>query len=421
MGLDESIDGAAAQLKALEERAARGLEGPRGELEPALETFRRTLRELRSAAEEVRRERHARCHEVEDELRESRRFLAGVLGAQTTRLAVLDATGTVIAVNTAWERFKSSDRLVSSTTGVGSHYLARCDAAAAEGSEDARAIGDGIRKILAKKQKLFRWEYRSLGGDRERWFAVRVTRFPADGSPRAVLSIEDISELKTTELALRESMIRHRAVLDAAVDGIVLIDAEGTIIEPLNPAAQRIFGYGPTEIVGRNVSVLMPAPYRDEHDGYIRRYLATGRRRVIGSGREVIGRRKDGSLFPMDLALSELDGGERRGFMGVVRDVTERRAMEEAVRRERDFAESLVETAQAIVLVLDREGRILRFNRYFREISGYRPDEVRHRDWFATFLPEPERERQRELFEQALAGSPSRGRESASWRGCPRP
>ncbi len=409
MGLDASIDAAAAQLKALEEQAEGGSEALRRRLEPALEALRGTLSKLRSAADEVRRERHARSSEVEAELRDSRRFLAGVLGALTTRLAVLDARGTVIAVNTAWERFKSSDRLVSSTTGLGTDYLARCDAAAAEGSEDAHAIGDGIRRVLAREQKLFRWEYRSRDRDRERWFTVRVTRFPVGGSPRAVLSIQDISELKNAEQALRRSMFRHRAVLDAAVDGIILIDQEGAIIEPLNPAAQRIFGYGADDLTGKNVSLLMPAPYHRQHDGYIRSYLATGRKKVIGSGREVVGRRKDGTDFPMELALSEIADGERRCFMGVARDITERRAMEEAVRRERDFAETLVETAQAIVLVLDREGHILRFNRCFKEISGYRPDEVRGRDWFEIFVPEGERERRRSRFEQALAGVPNRG------------
>ncbi|MES1152999.1 MAG: PAS domain S-box protein, partial [Dongia sp.] len=89
-----------------------------------------------------------------------------------------------------------------------------------------------------------------------------------------------------------------QALLSAAVDGIIVIDAQGSI-QIINPACERLFGYTPEEIVGRNVSALMPPPYRQEHDGYLRHYRETGERRIIGIGREVVGQRKDGSTFPM--------------------------------------------------------------------------------------------------------------------------
>src|SRR5271166_2011376 len=100
---------------------------------------------------------------------------------------------------------------------------------------------------------------------------------------------------------LLKSRDRIRAIVDTAVDGIITIDEQGTI-ESFNPAAERVFGYAAAEIVGQDVTILMPLPYRDEHDAYLNRYLRTGEKRIIGIGREVRGRRKDGSTFPMDLA-----------------------------------------------------------------------------------------------------------------------
>jgi PAS domain S-box-containing protein len=131
--------------------------------------------------------------------------------------------------------------------------------------------------------------------------------------------------------ALLASEARLRAILDTAVDAFVTINEAG-IVESFNPAAERLFGFSPGEVIGRNVSVLMPPPYEQEHDEYIRRYLTTGERRIIGIGREVVARRKNGSTFPIDLAVGEAAIDGRRFFTGVIRDLTERKRGEEALR-----------------------------------------------------------------------------------------
>lgn len=125
---------------------------------------------------------------------------------------------------------------------------------------------------------------------------------------------------------------RFSALLDAAVDAIVLINPRGEIAR-FNPAAERLFGYAATEVLGRNVNVLMPEPYRAEHDGYMQHYLTTGQRKIIGIGREVVARRKDGTTFPIDLSVGEFRSGEQHGFVGILRDITERKQQEAELRR----------------------------------------------------------------------------------------
>ncbi len=121
-----------------------------------------------------------------------------------------------------------------------------------------------------------------------------------------------------------------RAVLDTVIDGIITINRRG-VIQDVNPAAEQIFGYDAAEMIGRRVEMLMPAPYADGHQGYVDNYLNTGDAKIIGIGREVTGLRRDGSTFPMDLAVSEVD--HLHVFVGVVRDLTERQRAEERLRQ----------------------------------------------------------------------------------------
>jgi PAS domain S-box-containing protein len=132
---------------------------------------------------------------------------------------------------------------------------------------------------------------------------------------------------------------RLRAILATAVEGIITIDEQG-IIEAINPSAEKIFGFKAAEVIGRNVSCLMPSPYKEEHDSYITNYVTTGHAKIIGIGREVVGQRKDGSVFPMDLAVSEVRLANRRLFTGFVRDITERKKAE---ARLAELAQSLAE------------------------------------------------------------------------------
>ncbi|KAB2943496.1 MAG: PAS domain S-box protein [Hyphomicrobium sp.] len=134
------------------------------------------------------------------------------------------------------------------------------------------------------------------------------------------------------EPVLEASLHQLAAILQSAIDAIISIDALGTI-ESVNPATEKMFGYTAAELIGQNVKLLMPEPYRRDHDSYIRQYRHTGQRRIIGLGREVTGQRKDGSTFPMHLSVSEYEIGGKRHFAGVVRDLTHQAQQEEVLRR----------------------------------------------------------------------------------------
>ncbi len=123
--------------------------------------------------------------------------------------------------------------------------------------------------------------------------------------------------------ALAEREAHLQSILDTVPDAMIVIDAQG-VIESFSNAAERLFGYQAAEVKGQNVSLLMPSPYREQHDSYLARYLATGERRIIGSSRVVIGQRRDGSTFPMELYIGETPYSARRAFTGFVRDLTER-------------------------------------------------------------------------------------------------
>jgi len=128
-----------------------------------------------------------------------------------------------------------------------------------------------------------------------------------------------------TDLAAREAHLK--SILDTVPDAMIVINERG-IIQSFSKAAERQFGFDAGEVIGRNVNVLMPSPYRESHDAYLERYLRTGERRIIGIGRVVVGARKDGSTFPMELAVGEMSSGGQRYFTGFVRDLTERQKTE---------------------------------------------------------------------------------------------
>jgi len=198
--------------------------------------------------------------------------------------------------------------------------------------------------------------------------------------------------------ALRDREERLRAILETAVEGIITIDECG-IIESFNQAAEKIFGYRAREVIGKNVSRLMPSPDREAHDSYLANYLRTGHAKIIGIGREVTGRRKEGTLFPMELAVSEVRLADRRLFTGFVRDITERKQAEKALRH---YA-ALVESSDDAIIGKNLEGYVTSWNKGAEAVFGYAREEMVGKH-ISILIPADRKDEEPEILEKIKRG-----------------
>lgn len=185
--------------------------------------------------------------------------------------------------------------------------------------------------------------------------------------PALLIVLEDTTERDALIETTRSYDNRVRAILDNVAEGIITIDERG-LIESFNPAAEKLFGYRAGEIIGKNIKQLMPSPYQENHDQYLQNYAATRERRCLGQGfREVDGLRKDGTIFPIDLSISELSLPEKQLYIGIVRDITQRK-LDEAEMAKLSLA--IEQTADAI-MITDRSGVIEYVNCGFENTTGY--------------------------------------------------
>jgi two-component system sensor kinase FixL len=194
---------------------------------------------------------------------------------------------------------------------------------------------------------------------------------------------------------------RLDAILNMTVDGIIVIDSRGRI-EAFNRGAQELFGYPEDEVIGRNVSILMPSPHHEQHDAYLERYLRTGDARVIGIGREVTGRRRDGTIFPVQLSVGEMRIAGERKFTGMLRDLSRRVSLEGALGASEARWRAIVDSAVDGIIVIDAHGRIEAFNRAAERLFGYTADEVLGRNVDAL-MPSPYREEHDSYLSRYLA------------------
>ncbi|MEN8180361.1 MAG: PAS domain S-box protein [Pseudomonadota bacterium] len=166
-----------------------------------------------------------------------------------------------------------------------------------------------------------------------------------------------------------------KSIVETAVDAIVVITADGQICLA-NPATEKLFGYQATELIGRNVSVLMPEPHRSRHDGYLHNYLKTGEHKIIGIGRDVEGLCKDGSTFPMYLSVAEVQYGEQPYFTGIIHDLSEQKAIEGALRKSEQHLRDVTEAASDWTWEMDRRFRFTFVSERFYSLTGVAQEKV---------------------------------------------
>lgn len=176
-------------------------------------------------------------------------------------------------------------------------------------------------------------------------------------------------------------------LMHTIVDGVITIDSRGRIVD-FNPACETLFGFSSAEVSGQNVKMLMPEPYQKEHDGYLHNYRTTGERKIIGIGREVVGQRKDGTTFPMELSVGEIDQGEDRTYVGVIRDLTARARLEQGLRDSEAQHRAVIETAVDGIIIIDKLGTVRMYNPACEKMFGFSLDEVVGRN-VKMLMPSP--------------------------------
>ncbi|TXH31811.1 MAG: PAS domain S-box protein [Rhodospirillaceae bacterium] len=200
--------------------------------------------------------------------------------------------------------------------------------------DDRKGEEEHILDLVRRGQRIDHFETKRLRKDGQ-IIDVSVTISPVwDATGRLVGASKvarDISGAKFAQAALIEREAHLQSVLDTVPDAMIVIDTGG-IMQSFSATAERLFGYTAQEAIGQNVKILMPAPYREQHDGYLNHYMKTGERRIIGIGRIVVGQRKDGSTFPMELSVGEMKVGARRFFTGFARDLTERQETQQRLQ-----------------------------------------------------------------------------------------
>jgi two-component system sensor kinase FixL len=252
------------------------------------------------------------------------RLSAEILDTLAALVVVLDAEGRIVRFNRACQELSG----YALAEAVGRRVLDLLI------PPDEREAVQGVFARLRSGGPASRFENDWLTRDGERrriaW-SNRALRGSGGAVELVIGTGIDVTEERRAERELRERNERLHGIVDSAVEAILTIDEKGEI-QLANRAATRVFGWSESELVGMNVRELMTPPHRERHDGYLARYLATGEARIIGIGREVTALRKDGTPFPVELSVSESHLGARRLFTGIVRDLSERRRAEEALR-----------------------------------------------------------------------------------------
>lgn len=277
-------------------------------------------RRLRSAESEERAKQRARqAGEVAEELN------LLIDGAQGYAIYMLDPTGRVTIWNSGAERLKGWTE--AEIIGQPSALFYPADSIAAGKPESDLARAEELGKLEEED-----WRLRKDGSEFLAHVSITALRDDAGVLKGFGKVVRDVTDQRATERQLRASASHLQSILNTVPDAMVVIDEAGLIIS-FSAAAERLFGYREADVVGTNVSKLMPSPDRERHDSYLQHYLRTGERRIIGVGRIVVATRADGTTFPMELSVGEAIGDDQRVFTGFIRDLSERYATEAKVEQ----------------------------------------------------------------------------------------
>lgn len=294
---------------------------------------------------------------------EAKPLLRPVLDAFEEGVCLLDEAGALLCMNTAAERLLGccEEEL------RGRPFLSDFEVATESDTGPSGLASAFDRHLLLPQRgaRFRRKDGRVLG------VICALQPLGRDHADQTLLKFREWERGPACEATLRDSEARLRAILETVSDGIVVIDECGTI-QLFTPGAERLFGYSLDEVLGQNVNMLMPSPYRGAHDSYLAAYLKTGIRKIIGVGREIYGRRKNGTVFPMYLSVGEMRSDGRRLFVGVTHDLTPLRRVEEQLLT----LSAAVDQSPAAILIAALDGQIQYVNHGFTYLTGYNAEDL---------------------------------------------
>lgn len=290
----------------------------------------------------------------------SERFTRAVLDALSKQFCVLDETATILEVNKPWLDFEHQYNTGQPGLEIGQNYLALLDAGLAN-DRGGKAFAEGIRAVLTGTSTSFTLEYAFPTPTGQLWFAGKVAPFPDQELGRVIIIHENISEHK-----LLEDRFRH--AVESAPSAMVMTNPAGTILM-VNAQTEQSFGYDRVEMLGQSVEMLVPERFREAHIGFRQAYFANPESRPMGAGRELYGRRKDGSEFPVEIGLGLVENHAETLVLGSIVDITERKRLEHRFRQ-------AVESAPNAIVMINESGRIVMVNAQTELSFGYHRNEL---------------------------------------------
>ena len=361
------------------------------------ERTHRSLTKAKDTLEDKVEERTADLKERELQLTDQKEMLTTTIDSLAHPFYVIDANDYSILIANTAARELSEDGSFTTCHVLSHHSTEPCNT-----SKHPCPLKE-IRKT-GKPAQMEHIHFDKDGNDR----FVEVHGFPIfDDNGKLIQMIEyslDITARKQAEAKVLEAKNKTDAILQTSTNGIITINEKG-LIETFNPAAEKIFGYTYDEIIGQNVKLLMPKEHAEKHDQYLKNYLETGIKRVIGKQLEVSAKRKNGELFSMEIGFSEILLEDRRLFTGIVNDITERKKSEEELKK----LSRAVEQSPASVVITDPEGNIEYVNPRFCEITGYSEQEAIGQNPRILKSDESPAEVHQELWKTISAGREWRG------------
>lgn len=368
-------------------------------LQRAFDELERRLDAATTELEQTRCTLHAAIAEqqrVEAARQQSERFMQAILDSLPAHIAVLNHTGTIIAVNRAWRDFARANAAAGGDVAEGANYLGVCDEATGEEVEDAKAFAAGIRAVLGGAQRHFMLEYACHSPRQERWFLGQVTRFVDNDATYAVVAHEETTSRRMTEEALRTSEFRFRTLVEAAPVAIFI--QQGLCLRYMNPASEAILGYSWPEIKRIDFWEIVHPDSYDQMRARVEAFVS-GNSLPSRYDLKIINGRNEVRWLDVTVTTGDFEG--QPSILVIAVDITNHKAAEEArqltysrlqevnhyLQRGRDLLNTIINGINDGLLLLDKHGYILAVNQSFAALLGSTPDELSNRSWLLLCQP----------------------------------